>query len=403
MSTQENDRIRTSIKDSVANELADLARRVNRDRKWNIFRAVVLYLSVSIAALLIYAGASGRGMLDILFTYQYYIFGYIVFILGLTFFSLSAKKTDTDFVDVDSRRRASRALNPAAAWPFPTGSRPFVSDDEWEEKYEHEHEHEHMYGYEHDDDDEDEDEDEDEEQETDENSVDYSNLGDNDEGNRATSPKNAAGVMSKQRSSSTPSDDILALHFYQITEILTQRAADADEKASLLLSKGTDYTKAGIGFFIVSIIGWQVLAATRGFHDFYIYGIVSCTGLFIFIEFLSAWFLKQYRQYVDTATYLLKVKSIFDRYILLYFAHHSFSDSSYDSRLAAAEGFIRVLEKDIVWPESYLLKKESNGFADEATNAIGMLAKELRKSRQEKKSTKTKRPPEGEKKPTDGK
>ncbi|MDH8179558.1 hypothetical protein QIG81_27635, partial [Klebsiella pneumoniae] len=76
---------------------------------------------------------------------------------------------------------------------------------------------------------------------------------------------------------------------------------------------GTSYSKGGITFFITSIIVWQVLSWLTGFKEQYIYGMISCSLLFIFIEFLSAWFLKQYRHFVDTSTYHIKVKSIFDK------------------------------------------------------------------------------------------
>jgi len=109
-------------------------------------------------------------------------------------------------------------------------------------------------------------------------------------------------------------------YFDSLSSILEEQAQTADEKASILLDKGTAYSRNGILFFLATIIAWQVVAIIYGFEPQHIYGIVSCSLLFVFIEFLSAWFLKQYRHYVDTSTYLIKVKSIFDRYMLAYLA-----------------------------------------------------------------------------------
>ncbi len=169
-------------------------------------------------------------------------------------------------------------------------------------------------------------------------------------------------------------------HFQEITNALEERALNAEEKASILLDKGTTYTIAGIVFFIISIIVWQTISWIRGFQVEHIYGIISCTSVFIFVEFLSAWFLRQYRHFVDTATYLLKVKAIFDRYALVFLAIDSLPNISEKTREKGAATLLRMLEDPIKWPESYLLKKPEVMFANEAVNAINSLSKEMRKS-----------------------
>jgi len=169
-------------------------------------------------------------------------------------------------------------------------------------------------------------------------------------------------------------------HFIGITRELEERASNAEEKASLLLDKGTTYTIAGIVFFIISIITWQTVSWIKGFQTEFIYGIVSCATLFIFIEFLSAWFLRQYRHFVDTATYLLKVKSIFDRFALVYFASDDISNELTEAKTEAIKTLLRMLEEQIKWPDSYLLKKPDTNFASEAVQAMTSLTKELRKS-----------------------
>jgi hypothetical protein len=109
-------------------------------------------------------------------------------------------------------------------------------------------------------------------------------------------------------------------YFNGVIANLSARALDSDEKASLLLERGISYVKFGLWFYFVAIVVWQTLVHFMGFKPEYLYGMGTTSLLFLFIEFLSAWFLKQYRHFVDTATYLLKVKAIFDRYYLIYLA-----------------------------------------------------------------------------------
>lgn len=169
-------------------------------------------------------------------------------------------------------------------------------------------------------------------------------------------------------------------YFDGLREVLERKANDADVKASKLLDKGTSYSKNGIFFFICTIVVWQVLSAITGFKEQYIYGIVSCSVLFIFIEFLSAWFLKQYRNFVDTSTYLIKVKSIFDRYMLCHLAiTHSTKDVTHLNK---------VLADDIKWPETYLFKNADVGFAKEAMEAMTYLAKSFKEEAKGKKTDK---------------
>ena len=169
-------------------------------------------------------------------------------------------------------------------------------------------------------------------------------------------------------------------YFNGIRLTLEEKSAIADEKASILLDKGTAYSKGGITFFVLSIIVWQVLAWIKGFEAQFIYGIVSCSVLFIFIEFLSAWFLKQYRQFVDTSTYLIKVKSIFDRYMLAYLV---IKEASGEQKEKLGE-MLDLLRDDIKWPETYLLKNSDISFAKESMETMTYLLKNMKESVKEK-------------------
>ncbi len=166
-------------------------------------------------------------------------------------------------------------------------------------------------------------------------------------------------------------------YFNDIRSVLIEQAHTADKKASILLDKGTAYSKGGITFFIISIISWQILSWITGFKEQYIYGIVSCSLLFIFIEFLSAWFLKQYRHFVDTSTYHIKVKSIFDKYMMSFLAIKSLGHANSNEE-AKYQAMLRLLEDDIKWPESYLHNRAEVSFAKEALEAMTHFAKAMK-------------------------
>ncbi|SDI70002.1 hypothetical protein SAMN04487926_12226 [Paraburkholderia steynii] len=255
--------------------------------------------------------------------------------------------SSSSFLDVDRERRITR-LNPAAAWPFPTGSRPGDAEDKDDDLGDKEGEKEIEFF------------DEADEQFT------------------------STTKFSRVRLESDP----FGAYFFDLKKILERKADDADAKASILLDKGTNYTKLGIWFFGISIFIWQVLAWVHGFQNFYIYGIASCSALFVFIEFISAWFLKQYRQYVDTSTYLLRVKAIFDRFMLVYLATKSGGHSISEEEDKRLQMLIELLSREITWPETYLQKQQDIGFAKEAMEAITLLTKEMR-SREAKKDSAT--------------
>lgn len=173
-------------------------------------------------------------------------------------------------------------------------------------------------------------------------------------------------------------------YFEDVVSVLESRSSLCDEKASVLLDKGIFFVWFGIVFYLFAIAAWQTLIHWTGFKQEYAYGMVACSVLFLFIEFLSAWFLKQYRHFVDTATYLFKVKAIFDRHFLLYLAlkgneAHIAGDEKKLKTLADA------LTDEIKWPNDGHLTKADVAFAREAMDSISDLAKTLKSSRKEKK------------------
>lgn len=171
-------------------------------------------------------------------------------------------------------------------------------------------------------------------------------------------------------------------YFSNLRDVLESKATVADQKASILLDKGVAYSRLGILVFVASIILWQFVAWSSGFKAQHIYGIVSCSLLFIFIEFLSAWFLKQYRHFVDTSTYLIKVKSIFDRYLLSYYVAKEFDlldgEEKEGSQMAAV---LALLRDDVKWPDDYMFKNADVNFARETLQSVSDLLKAARESK----------------------
>lgn len=124
----------------------------------------------------------------------------------------------------------------------------------------------------------------------------------------------------------------------------------ADNKASLLLDKGTTYLWRGIMFYIASIVVWQVATSYFSVGQYAVWGMISCSMTFLVVEFLAAWFLRQYKSFTDSSFNLVRVKSVFNRYFLSYLAIKEFSDSS--QHLIEMRGqMLKVLEEDIKWLE----------------------------------------------------
>jgi len=169
-------------------------------------------------------------------------------------------------------------------------------------------------------------------------------------------------------------------YFATISNGLASRAELADEKSSVLLDKGIFHVRFGMVFYLGCIICWQVLVHYHGYKVEYIYGIGSSSLLFLFIEFLSAWFLKQYRHFVDTATYLSKVKAIFDRYYLVFAALRG--NEKFVSNDAKLKTLCDALTDDIKWPADVHLTRADAHFAREAMESMAELVKALKPSNQ---------------------
>jgi hypothetical protein len=136
----------------------------------------------------------------------------------------------------------------------------------------------------------------------------------------------------------------------EIVDYLGDHIKLAESKASKLLDKGTTYLRRGLYFYIGSIVVWQVWGHFVSFDGLVIAGMISTSIAFIIIEFLAAWFLKQYRSFVDSSMAYMRVQSFFNRYLLLYFAARDFGDDEAGDNLARSE-LLKVVSQEIKWPE----------------------------------------------------
>lgn len=173
------------------------------------------------------------------------------------------------------------------------------------------------------------------------------------------------------------SDNVESILKQTITT-LEQKANAADEKASLLLQRGVSYTKFGIGFYLFSILIWQVVFVHYGFRKEHLYGILSCSFLFLFIEFLSAWFLKQYKNFTDNSVYLLKIKSFFDKFLIVYLIE-SKEDSNENGSVNSYEKTIMLLSKDLIWPDVSVIENKEASFAKDTILSISDLINAVNK------------------------
>lgn len=157
-------------------------------------------------------------------------------------------------------------------------------------------------------------------------------------------------------------------YFISVINYLEIKAIDSDKKASLLLDNGKRFSVVGIVFFILATIIWQLFITKIGeFKTQHIYGIISTSLVFIFIEFISAWYLRQYKSFSDTSTYLTKIKSIFDKYMLIYLVSSEKGDKDFTILL-------EQLSSEIKWPETYLLKNADISFAKDALETMTTMA-----------------------------
>lgn len=141
-------------------------------------------------------------------------------------------------------------------------------------------------------------------------------------------------------------------YIHAITKSLDRHIELSEKKASKLLDTGTMYLRRGIYFYVASIFVWQLIAHVWGVDKQLVFGVVSCSLTFLVVEFLAAWFLKQYRSFIDSSIQFMKVKSVFDRYLLSYYAVKEFAGEGSEDLVETKAQILKVLSEEIKWPEA---------------------------------------------------
>jgi len=206
---------------------------------------------------------------------------------------------------------------------------------------------------------------------------------------------NGSDLQTNKRDAKEKSDSVrkdnhqgYEVYLHNIINKLASNAQIADEKASVLLTRGVAFFLSGILLFIGSIMFWQHTVEGE-MKDIHVYGVFSCSLLFFIITFFSAWHLKQHRTFTDMATYHTKIELTFAKYLLAYktvselsslsgIEHHA---SASDEKTYAEAGkrgrekLIDLLCQEIKWPESATQNVPDVSFAQEAFESLTLLTK----------------------------
>jgi len=176
-------------------------------------------------------------------------------------------------------------------------------------------------------------------------------------------------------------------YIHGITKSLDRHIELSEKKASKLLDTGTMYLRRGIYFYVASIFVWQVVAHVWGVDKQLIFGVVSCSLTFLVVEFLAAWFLKQYRSFIDSSIQFMRVKSVFDRYLLSYYAVKEFSSEESGGVAESKAQVLKVLAEEIKWPEALNTKAgDMNHMVQMFDSLAGVLEKMKKVSAKNEKS-----------------
>lgn len=145
-------------------------------------------------------------------------------------------------------------------------------------------------------------------------------------------------------SSNTPFET----HTSNVLKSLSAYATSSEITATKLLDKGVAFMAGGLIFYVLAIVVWQIFAnfTHPDPHVMYV-GMAACSMTFIVVEFLAAWFFKQYRYYVEVSLSCLRVRSVYDRYLLGYYSLREFKGEGEDGIRAQ---MTEILKEDVSWP-----------------------------------------------------
>ncbi|MDQ0653783.1 hypothetical protein [Pseudomonas cedrina] len=163
------------------------------------------------------------------------------------------------------------------------------------------------------------------------------------------------------------------LYVNAVVKALDERINLSEIKATLLLKQGKSLMTIGVLFYILTIVGWQFAAHAWGYTHTLVVGMVSCSLTFIVIEFLAAWFLKQYRSYIDSSMAYLQVRSVFNNYLLTYYAVNQFGQDSENRKI-----LVDMLSEEIKWPALKELSKNDFNYMVESISGFSGLVEKLK-------------------------
>lgn len=161
-------------------------------------------------------------------------------------------------------------------------------------------------------------------------------------------------------------------HMRAVIESLDYQIDYAEEKASIMLDIGRRFIKWGIWSYVFAILGWQIYLFYLDFKisSALIAGMVSCSLLFIIVEFLGAWYLKQYRHYGDSAYSYMRARSSYHKYMLGYCAVIEFMG---DDLEGAKEDVLKVLAEQEKWPDFKDVSSNDFNYMLQSVESAGVL------------------------------
>lgn len=144
-------------------------------------------------------------------------------------------------------------------------------------------------------------------------------------------------------------------------------------QATLLLERGIAIGVGGALGYLGIIYIWHTIwiMEGKGTNWAIIIGAVSTSLLFLAVEFLAAWFLKQYRQFTDGALYLSKIRAIFDRHMLAYLV------CTKEHTEATRAAMLPFLSAPIIWPEAPSISKPDATHANELSQWMKDMTAEM--------------------------
>jgi hypothetical protein len=159
-------------------------------------------------------------------------------------------------------------------------------------------------------------------------------------------------------------------YFNKMLDTLSNEADKIEKKAKDFFWQGMVFSIMGILVASGFLVFWINYFSIKRFELYDIFELISGTIIILLIEFLGAWFLKQYKVLSEKSLHILKIKSSLDRYLLSYLAINEFATS--DKRESYLNQLLSTLDKDLRFPPDPSTSHDTS-FAQEAFSSISNL------------------------------